>query len=265
MGPPPPGASRDAVAFDDAAYARQVAVQLNGGGGGGGGGGSSLPVAVCAPSSYTDDGGTHASLPTATPIMVQQPGMPGMVAAGQRGGNVMMQQGNNQMPRAYPMPQHGGSHQHAYASQGGQVLHVVAVPELTPQERRLLPTMVMSRWVKIFACIDIFFGVLRALKYPTLILIVAMPMCGYYGAQWYEPKLTRVYMVFQALSAGLSIYDCTQNFGGGELFFNLLSIAIAMYIIRLLMMFHALVANLDADDLGFVRQATLQRQRGVFY
>ena len=235
-------------------------MQLNGGGGGGGG--SSLPVAVCAPPSYTDGGdGTHASLPTATPIMVQQPGMPGMVAAaGQRGGNVMMQ-GNSQMPRAYPMPQGG----HAYASQGGQVLHVVAVPELTPQERRLLPTMVLSRWVKIFACIHIFFSVLRALKYPIWILIVAMPMCGYYGAQRYEPKLTRVYMLFQALSAGLAVYDCTQNFGGGELFFNLLSIAIAIYIIRLLMMFHALVANLDAEDLGFLRQATLQRQRGVFY
>lgn len=235
--------ARDAAppVSSDAAYAQQVHAQVNG---------SGLPVAVCAPSSYDGGGGgTHAQLPTATPIMVQRPGMPGMVRTGQ---NMPMGPGNNQMPHAYPLQ---GSHYH---EQGGQVVHVVMAPELTAQERRLMQPYTFGKFVRIFACIEIFFGILEAMKAPIKLLLVCMPIAGYYGAQRYETKLTRVYMLYEAIIAGYRVYDITQDFGGGSMLLNMLGILIALYIIRLVSTFNSLVEALDPEDLAFLRAQHLQ-------
>ena len=192
--------------------------------------------------------------------MVQRPGMPGMVRPGQT--MPQMGPGNNQMPHAYPLH---GSHYH---EQGGQVVHVIAMPpELSAQERRLMQPYSFGKFVRIFACIDIFFGILRAMQEPIFLLLVVMPLCGYYGAQRYEVKLTRVYMVYEGMYAGFLVYAITQDFGSGGMLLNMLGILISLYIIRLVATFNALVTNLEPEDLAFLRAQHIQMraQRNVSY
>jgi hypothetical protein len=67
----------------------------------------------------------------------------------------------------------------------------------------------LGRVTRMFALLDMFFLILRALAIPVLLAFIVLPGAGFYGAKLFNPWMVCLYVLYLCLSAGVWGYAIT--------------------------------------------------------
>lgn len=107
----------------------------------------------------------------------------------------------------------------------------------------------LSKTIKFFAVIDIFFCLFYLFIFPPFSLIAILPLMGYYGAKDYNICKTYLYSIFVFFSLIVRIYSYTLSNTFSSLLICLLSIMVETWILRILYSFTKAIKVLDETEL----------------
>lgn len=112
----------------------------------------------------------------------------------------------------------------------------------------------LSKTIKFFAVIDIFFCFLYLFISPFFSLFSIFPILGYYGAKAYNIPKTYAYSFFVFVNLCFRVYSYTLVNTVGGLLLCLLSIIVDIWILRIICFFIKSIKGLTTDELLQIRE-----------
>jgi hypothetical protein len=80
---------------------------------------------------------------------------------------------------------------------------------LTDRQRRLLLVYRLSRWIRMFAVIELVFVLIFGALLPYFLILLPFPICGILGCKYWSYRLTFVYILYLILDligGAISVY-----------------------------------------------------------
>jgi hypothetical protein len=68
------------------------------------------------------------------------------------------------------------------------------------QQSEVIPILMMGRYIKIFAIIDVVFLLIQAITLIFRLVAVPLPICGYLAGRMYNTKFAYAYAFYQGLN-----------------------------------------------------------------
>jgi len=124
----------------------------------------------------------------------------------------------------------------------------VVIPQVYPNNERLINVHRMSRAVKLFAIIDGIFLLIFALSYWPLAIAIILPICGYYGAQLYRRCYIYLYLIYLVLTIALRVYYISVRPEVVWMLIFIVGIIIELYIMKIVWKFDQMIKDLTEDD-----------------
>jgi len=143
---------------------------------------------------------------------------------------------------------------------GNPTLVMTQAP-LSQDDLRLIPVIRYGRATMLFACIDVFFLVLRAIMSPVYpvytMLLVFMPLCGVYAGKTYRVGLAAVYAVYLGfyIVATLAMILASNSY----LFLTFFIVLITGYILNIVIKFIKCLRQCSENDLQRLRSGEVER------
>eukprot|EP00744_Colponema_vietnamica_P024388 GILI01035581.1.p1 GENE.GILI01035581.1~~GILI01035581.1.p1 ORF type:complete len:317 (-),score=64.01 GILI01035581.1:73-1023(-) len=129
-----------------------------------------------------------------------------------------------------------------------------AMLQSSPQEQRLLFALQLSRSVKCFAVLDLFFYFIFLLGSPFLMILIVLPLCGYMGAKLYRRPLVGLYMVFTVLMVGLRLFLMFYYPSPLMIFLGVMGVIVELWVFRVVFRFFRHIRLLSMTDIAQLRQ-----------
>lgn len=126
------------------------------------------------------------------------------------------------------------------------------------RNNRLLPVFQLSRSVKLFSLLDIFFLVLWGLTLPVLLLAIVLPALGYWGAKTFSQGPVWCYIVFiiAHIIGRIAYIGWAADMMMWVVFVNLMGIMVEAYILRIVFAFVQLLRTCTPQELHDLREVS---------
>jgi len=123
---------------------------------------------------------------------------------------------------------------------------------------KLLTVFQLSRSVKLFAMLDMFFIVLWSLSIPLLLLAIVLPALGYWGAKNFTAGPVWAYVVFIVLHimGRVAYVGMAEGMVMWVVLINLLGIMVEAYILRIVWAFLQLLRTCSAAEQHDLREVS---------